>query len=126
MSDPLTESGLPDKGLAKGAPARGTQPVILSPGEEVIEPARAYALGLTVDAERMEEAHRRRDMKALITNGHHMETILRESVIPILQMAEELPGMDGDEHTDLLRSCDRAVYEWDKRARRTGLDWWNR
>lgn len=65
-------------------------------------------------------------MKALITNGRHMETILRESIIPILQIAESVPGLDGDEHTDLLKSCETAVYEWDKRARRNRVDWWNR
>lgn len=82
---------------------------------------------LLVKVDRDTDENWARDVKALITNGLHMERLIREDVIPLLQKTEsEALGLHPDEHSDTLRAFERAVYEWDKRARRTGMDWWNR
>ncbi|MBC7645080.1 MAG: hypothetical protein H7123_08135 [Thermoleophilia bacterium] len=81
------------------------------------------------------------DLHALITNGHHMERLLTSLHLSLLnqdRIVMLLDDSDGPQpgslevaefQLDLGELCGaipNALYEWDKRARRSKVDWWNR
>lgn len=114
--------GLQHPSLGCDTPGCIGDPNYSPPGRGHNETCLAYkALGRTT----ADIIGQQRDaLKALITDGHNLEVRLRDlaTYVELLWPDEDMP----DEVADTIGAGKTALYEWDKRARRAGVDWWNR
>lgn len=67
------------------------------------------------------------DLHALITDGHNLEVRLRDTLGQLESAIRDDWSEEVRERAfDTLDAGRRGLYEWDKRARRSKVDWWNR
>lgn len=64
-------------------------------------------------------AYARASLASLITEGHNMRLLLK-------RIAAAHEKRDDEALVELLGSIPRYDHEWEKRAKRAEVDWWNR
>jgi hypothetical protein len=95
------------------------QSTLREPAEKVACPVCDDGLACSCYTAGIAQVDQHGDLKALITDGRHMYRILEA-------IQEATAGMDDDELAGIVADIPSALHEWEKRAQRAGVDWWNR